>query len=145
MKLLLIAALLLTGAVVCAAQTQTPKPDDVVAHLSKTEVFAFGGVGFAGTTSGGEKDFKTILSRPTALADFETVFSSGNAMAKAYALVGIRDLKPERFQALAASVRDSKEKVVTMHGCIMDRETFAAIIKQIDAGQYSLHTLAGTK
>lgn len=81
MKNLVVAAMLL-GSV---AQSVQPV-DTVVERLTKVEIFAFGGVGYAGTTSPGEKDYKAILSRPTALADFEQLYSSGNAMAKAYAL-----------------------------------------------------------
>ena len=105
-------------------------------RLSKIGVFAFGGVGFSGATSPGEKDYKAILSRPSALADFERLYSSGNMMAKCYALVGIRRLSPQRFRELAGSLHTSKEQVVTMHGCIMSQEPLSVIIKQIESGRY---------
>jgi hypothetical protein len=129
MKLLVVAAMLL-GTVAQSAQPV----DQAFERLAKVGLFAFGRVGFVGTISTGEKDYKVILSRPTALADFERLYSSGNAMAKAYALLGIRDVNPERFRALAEPMRNSKEQVTTMHGCIMSRESFGAIVMQIESG-----------
>jgi hypothetical protein len=111
--------------------------DETFERLAKVEIFAFGPVGYAGTTSAGEKDYKAILSRPTALADFERLYSSGNVMAKAYALVGIRNFSPERFIALAQPMRNSKERITTMHGCIVSHESLGAIVKQIESGRYS--------
>ena len=131
MKLLVVAAMLL-GTVAQSAQPV----DETFERLAKVEIFAFGPVGYAGTTSTGEKDYKVVLSRPTALADFERLYSSGNAMAKAYALVGIRNLSPERFRVLAEPMRNSKEQVATMHGCIVSRESFGAVVKQIESGRY---------
>lgn len=116
MKALLVAAMLV------GSLTQSAKPvDEVVQRLAKVEIFAFGGVGYAGTTSAGEKDYKAILSRPTALEDFEQLYSSGNIMAKAYALVGIRKLNPAGFRVLAGLLRNSKQEVTTEHGCVVSR------------------------
>lgn len=93
-------------------------------------------MGFSGATSPGEKDYKAILSRPSAMADFDSLYSSGNIMAKCYALVGIRRLSPRRFRELARTLHYSKEQVVTMHGCIMSQEPLSVIIKQIESGIY---------
>jgi len=105
-------------------------------RLSKIVVFAFGGVGFSGATSPGEKDYKVILSRPSAMAEFERLYSSGNIMAKCYALVGIHRLSPQRFRELARPLHNSKEQVVTMHGCLMSYEPLGVIINQIESGRY---------
>jgi len=47
------------------------RPDSTLDQFAQTGVFAFGGVGFAGLTSQGEKDYQLIMARSTALADFE--------------------------------------------------------------------------
>jgi hypothetical protein len=111
--------------------------DATFEHLTKVRLFAFGGVGYSGVTSLGEKDYKALLSRPSAMADFEKLYSSGNLMAKCYALVGIRRLSPQRFRTLAQPLRNSKEEVATMHGCLMSHEPLGAIINQIESGRYS--------
>jgi hypothetical protein len=78
-----------------------------------------------------------ILSRSTALSDFEKLFAVGNAEAKCYALAGVRTLDLNRFEELSRPLRDSKQEVVTMNGCIVSRELFGTILKRIEAGQYS--------
>lgn len=118
----------------------TPQPAQTVdvafERLTKVGLFAFGGVGFAGATSPGEKDYKVILSRPSAMADFERLYSSGNITAKCYALVAMRRLSLRRFTELAQPLRNSNEKVATMHGCIMSRKPLGVIINQIESGSY---------
>src|SRR5438445_6329029 len=76
-------------------------------RLAKVDVFALGLVSFGAQISQGEKDFELIRARPTALADFERLFAVGNPQAKAYALVGIRRINPERYTRLAQPLRSS--------------------------------------
>jgi len=66
-----------------------------------------------------------------------TVDVSGDLQAKCYALVGIHRLDPKRFSELIRPLRDSKETVTTMTGCILSREAFGDIIKQIESGRFS--------
>jgi hypothetical protein len=130
------AALLL--AILCsAAYAQNPLAA-AVQSISKTGIFAFGGVGFAGKTSQGEIDFRIIESQPptVALEDFEKVFATGDAAAKCYALVGIRQLDRKRFNELMQSLQDSQQNVMTMQGCILQKQKLADVVKTIDAGSY---------
>jgi hypothetical protein len=129
---LIVLCLVVVGAVRSEENSNT-----VVDRLAKVELFAFGGVGFVGVTSPGEKDYRLLLSSPSAEADFEKVFASGNLQAKCYALVGIRRLNPERFKTLSASLRSSQAKVSTMHGCTMFRRTAADLVELIETGYYS--------
>jgi len=107
-------------------------------RIARTQAFAFGGVGFAGITSPGEKDFRIILSQPPAiaLASFEKLYATGNAQAQGYALAGIRKLDPKHFAELMSSVKDSKERVATMAGCIMETRTLGAVAREIESGQF---------
>lgn len=121
-----------------AVVPQSPHPPDaVVEHLAKVGVFAFGTVGYTAIISPGEKDYKTVLNRNSALEDFEKLYTAGNLQAKCYALVGIHRLDPKRFSELIRPLRDSKETVTTMTGCILSREAFGDIIKQIESGRFS--------
>ena len=45
-------------------------------------------------------------------------------------------LAPNRFKELLPSVKDSKEPVATITGCIMENRTFGAVAKEIEAGRY---------
>jgi hypothetical protein len=118
------------------AVPQTTQPDAVLERLAKVERFAFGPTGYAGVTSAGEKDFKTVLGRSSAVMGFEKLFAEGNIQAKSYALVGIHRLNPTRFKELARTLRDSKESVATRKGCIVSDEPFTYILKQIESGKY---------
>ena len=111
--------------------------DSTLERLAKVDRFAFGPTGYAGVTSQGEKDYKVVLSRPSAETDFEKLFAMGNPQAKAYALVGIRALTPARWKELSRTLRDSKEEVVTQNGCIVDHEPLGTVLKRIEAGDYS--------
>ena len=112
-------------------------PDAVVERLAKVGVFAFGPVGFAAITSPGETDYRTVFNRSSALEDFEKLYSSGNLQAKCYALGGIHKLDPTRFKELVQPLRDSKKTVTTMSGCVLSREAFGDVIKQIESGRFS--------
>ncbi len=111
--------------------------DTIVDRLAKVDLFAFGGVGFAGVISPGEKEYRAVLASPCAETDFEKLLASGNPQAKCYALVGIRQLDPEKFKALSASLRSSKEQVPTMRGCMMSHQAMSDLIERIGAGNYS--------
>ena len=106
------------------------------ARLAKVDVFAFGGTGYAGVVSQGEKDFRVVLSNPSANDNLEKLYVSGNPQAKCYALVGIRLLNPERFKTLSSQLLTDKTEVVTQEGCTVFRETMSSVVKRIAAGDY---------
>ena len=112
--------------------------DSVLDRLAKVDRFAFGGTGFAGVTSKGETDYRLILSRPSAEADFEKLFAVGNPQGKSYALVGIRALDPSRFKKVSGPLRDSTEEVVTQSGCIIYHESLGVVLRRITAGDYAV-------
>lgn len=109
-----------------------------VKNMTKTGVFAFGGVGFIGKISQGEIDFRVIQSQPPAIAlpSFENIYATGDPAAKSYALAGIRQLDETRFKELLRSLDGSQETVFTMHGCVMEKHRLVDIAKAIDAGSY---------
>jgi hypothetical protein len=117
--------------------TQAAHADDsTFDRLAKIDRFAFGGTGYAGTISEGEKEYREILSRPTALKDFERLYAVGNPQAKCYAVVGIRTLNPTRFERLSKSLRSEKTEVTTQRGCMVMHEPLGSIVKGIAAGEY---------
>lgn len=107
-------------------------------QMAVVNQFAFGGVGYSGATSKGEIAFRAILRQPRAraLADFEKLYATGNAQAKAYALAGIRDLAPMRFAALQRSLASSDITVEVMSGCIADHENLRKLAADLAAGKY---------
>jgi hypothetical protein len=121
-----------------AAAQNTQPADMVLQRVAKVDQFAFGGTGYSGAISPGEKDYKIILARTSAAADFEKLYSEGNLQAKCYALVGIHKLNAVRFKDLATPMRSSRKIVAIMHGCIVSEEAFGDVIKQIESGRYAL-------
>ncbi len=112
--------------------------------ISNTGVFAFGGVGFIGKTSQGEIDFRVIESQPptVALEEFEKIYAAGDAEAKSYALVGIRQFDRKRFNELLQSLQGSEQRVMTMQGCILQKQKLVDVAKTIDAGGYDTYLKA---
>lgn len=126
---------LLLATIVLLSIPQTGQ-DAVLDRLAKVQQFAFGPTGYAGVVSEGEKDYKTVLARRTALADFEKLFAEGNVQAKSYALVGIHKLNPVRFKQFAMPLIKSSEKVSIEEGCIVSYEPFNRVLIEIAVGKY---------
>lgn len=114
--------------------------DPVLDRLARVGQFAFGGTGYAGVISQGEKDYRVILSRPSAEADFEKLFAVGNPQGKSYALAGIRAFDSRRFKQLSGPVLDSAEEVVTQNGCIIYHESLGVVLRRITAGGYAVYS-----
>jgi hypothetical protein len=114
--------------------------DPTLDRLAKVDIFAFGGIGYAGMISRGERDYRVIFSRTSAEADFERLFVVGNAQAKAYALVGIRALDQKRFTQISQPLRDSTEEVITESGCIVEHQPFGGLLKLIAADEFSRYS-----
>ena len=112
--------------------------DSTIKRLSTVERFAFGPVGYGGTTSEGEVDFKFLLSQrqPVALSAFAKVYATGNAQGRLYALAGIKRLNPKQFKELLASSKTSRQEVIVERGCIISHESFSEVAMRIDEGKF---------
>ncbi|HEX5226446.1 MAG TPA: hypothetical protein VFW44_01995 [Bryobacteraceae bacterium] len=139
-----IVSLILAVGLSCAAQSLDgpydpwSPPARVAERIAKTEVFAFGGIGYAGVTSDGEKDFRRIvaLDPAEAIPIFERVYAEGNPQAKAYALAGLRKLAPSRMAELRQGLDGTGGQVHTMRGCIGSDAPLREIAGNIAAGEY---------
>jgi len=100
--------------------------------LARAELFAFGGVGFAGITSEGEKDFHRVLTEPNPIGLFAWVAGHGKPAARIYALVGLYRLDRATYEALKASVKGLS--VPTMSGCIGGLITGEEALRNIERG-----------
>ena len=111
--------------------------DPTMDRLASVSSFAFGGVGFALSTSQGELDYRAILSRKSAAADFETIFRIGNPQAKCYSLTGLRQVNPSRFESLAVNLQSLRTCVAVTRGCVTFSQSAVDTVKQIRSGIYS--------
>lgn len=104
-------------------------------QLAKVDIFVFGAFGYTGEISQGEKNFRVILSNPSASNYFEKLYLLGNPQAKCYALTGIRILKPERFKELSSELlTDETQVMISQGGCIVLHETMSSVVKRIAEG-----------
>jgi len=58
--------------------------------LARENVFALGGVGVAGTMSGGEKDLRAILKEADAVQQLQALLKNASPAGQLYALLGLR-------------------------------------------------------
>ena len=141
--LALIAALNLTIPFGACAQANRlpdpPTPEQAYEQLLSVRCFAFGGVGYAGVTSEGEKAYRAIAGGTNALALFSAVLTNGNAPAKLYALCGIRQLSPRAFDTHAKPLLIANPQVETMSGCMMSHEFFTNVVARIASGMYDVY------
>jgi hypothetical protein len=120
-----------------SAQGLPPRIEAASARLAKAHIFAIGGVGFAGMTSDEEKDFRLILADSSASKVFVTLYERGNNQAKAYALLGLYTVDPDRFHEIFPSATASNEELHQMQGCIMSNEKLSILAKRIGDGAFS--------
>ena len=105
-------------------------------RLITVKEFAFGGVGFAGTTSEGEKALRMILASTNALSLFRSALSKGSSEAKLYALCGLRQLDRPSLEKESTALVKADLEVTTMSGSIVRHERAATVVKRIAAGMY---------
>lgn len=107
-----------------------------VEKLAKTPLFAFGGIGFAGTTSDGEIAFHKVFASESAEGDFLHLLKSGNSQANCYALVGLRLKNRAVYQEQVTAFISSKRVVQTCAGCVMAKLPMSSVVAGIQRGDY---------
>jgi len=137
MKTPLLALSLFAAALAQGAERPDEYYDRDVQRLIKTEFFAFGGIGFAGSTSEGEGAFGRIVGKKEAIRYFLAAFEHGSDYSRCYALVALRESSPEFYRnAMAWFRRHPPKKIKTMSGCIVEEEP-GAVLDAIEAGRYA--------
>ena len=132
LKSVAVALLILPLSVTARAIT----PVDPNSALQNAGSFAMGGIGIAGTMSAGERALRQILAQPDAVSRLEGMFSNASSAGKLYALLGLRKLDRSAYERAVEKVRSIDGEVGTAHGCILSRENFRDLLKQIEQGHY---------
>jgi hypothetical protein len=138
---LILAALFLTIVGVPAAEADEKKADPDVAPtpyeaLTATTTFAIGGVGFAGTTSEAEKDFRELLKEPDAVAKCQKLLTDATPEGQMYGLLGLKLKDETAFLAALPKYKGSKTALREMCGCIMGTITVGELAARIEKGTY---------
>ena len=115
------------------AQSEQSTPG---ATLRKTELFALGGIGVAGTMSEGERALREVLKESDVAARLEKLLSDASPAGQLYALLGLRLRDRAAYERALGKLRTNDAKVQTARGCILQQESFGDLIKQIERGDY---------
>ena len=115
-----------------AQEKQAPT---VLASASSNDVFAMGGIGFAGTRPAKLVAYQAILRRPDATLVFQKLLASPSAVTRLYALTGIAKSSPTVFRQIAPKYQNRREVVKMMGGCIAFERPFGDAVRDLAAGE----------
>ncbi len=95
-----------------------------------------GGVGVAGSMSEGERALREILNQPDATAKLEKMLPEASPAGQLYLLVALRERDRAAYQRAVGKVGGNDATVETARGCILQKENFRDLVKQIEKGNY---------
>ena len=104
--------------------------------LHRTEIFALGGVGYAGTTSASELAYRELVKDNNAVAAFTALLDdeSTTKEGQLYALLGLKEANDAQFEARLPTFLADDSTANEMSGCLMMpvkvRELAAQIAKR---------------
>jgi hypothetical protein len=136
MKMKSVAVLLLTSLALCARAVVPVDPDD---GLRNAGSFAMGGIGVAGTMSSGERALRETLKSSDAVARLEKIATTASPAGQLYALLGLRARDRAAYQRVLENTRKTNATVETARGCILQRESFRDLVKEIESGQFDTY------
>ena len=116
---------------------QSFNPADQLLHASS---FALGGIGVAGTMSGGERALRALLHDWAATAQLEGLLTKATPAGQLYALLGLRVHDRAAYEKALKDFRVPDGEVETIAGCMIWRAPFKQILDRIKAGEYD-HSL----
>jgi hypothetical protein len=104
--------------------------------LRKTELFALGGIGVAGSMSEGERALREVLKESDVAARLEKLLADASPVGQLYALLGLRRRDRAAYERALGKLRTTDAKVQTARGCILQQESFSDLLNEIERGQY---------
>ena len=118
--------------------------------LLKTNLFAIGGVGFAGTISGGEIALKKLIEDSESVEAFKSLVVKATPEGGLYALLGLRatdcdcfDEQVERYLEVSKAkfgkdgkIIKEKRKVTGAQGCILIVSDGLSAVNRVESGVY---------
>lgn len=105
-------------------------------ELAAVDHFAFGGVGFAGTTSKGEIAFRKVMGDRAAREELLKTLEKGSAAAQCYALAGLHAVDRASFDEKVKRFEKDSREVTTIGGCIIGKEPMSSVVANISRGQF---------
>ena len=86
--------------------------------------------------SAGERALREILKQPDAVARLEALLANASPAGKLYALLGLRIRDRVAYERALEKCRSTDATVATAPGCMLSREPFRDLVKEIEHGQF---------
>src|SRR5437867_9823591 len=106
--------------------------------VQDADKFALGGIGVAGTISKGESALRTILAAPDAVTQLEKMLPQATDAGRLYILLGLRMRDRSAYKRAFESYAKHDSTVETVRGCMISRESFQALMREIDRGNFDI-------
>lgn len=110
--------------------------DDDIIRTAKT--FAIGPVGESGATTKAETALRAILKQPDGVARFKKILAKATNEGRLYALVGLRNLDPNAYQAALPAYSEDVSNVRTMQGCMVMNPEMREVARSIQGQRFKL-------
>ena len=104
--------------------------------VQDADQFAMGGVGAAGIISKNEAALRTILEQPDAVTQLEKMLPHATDAGRLYILVGLHMRDRSAYKRAFDSYSKHDSSVETVHGCMISKESFQAVMRGIDRGDF---------
>src|SRR6516162_6117238 len=108
------------------------------AGVQDANQFALGGVGAAGIISQGEAALRTVLDESDAVTQLEKMLPHATDAGRLYILVGLRMRDRSAYKRAFESYAKHDSTVETVRGCMISRESFQALMREIDRGNFDI-------
>ena len=108
------------------------------AGVQDANQFAFGGIGAAGIISQGEAALRTILDEPDAVTQLEKMLPHATDAGRLYILVGLHMRDRSAYKRAFDSYAKHDSTVETVRGCMISKESFQTVMREIDRGNFDI-------
>jgi hypothetical protein len=134
MRIISLQIVFAVGLIFCASPYARASASDV----QYADKFALGGVGAAGIMSKGEKALRALLGEADAATHLESMLPRATDAGRLYILVGLRVRDRSAYKRALAFCPQHESVVETVRGCSIGRESFRALVREIDHGQFDV-------
>lgn len=110
----------------------------VGAGVQDADQFAMGGVGAAGIISKNEAALRTILELPDGVTQLEKMLPHATDAGRLYILVGLHMRDRSAYQRAFDSYSKHDSTVETVRGCMISKQSFQAVMREIDHGNFDI-------
>jgi hypothetical protein len=139
--------LLAAGAEVKAGQTKPERKampaagkemtfENAVRQLEAAEMFATGGVGYAGTKTPAGKAYDFLLTHPKGAETFRRLLDAPRRETQMFALAGLSVVAPTEAAKAYSRFENMKTTVKAASGCVIHSQTVAEIVAQAKKGVF---------